>query len=207
MAPVGGRPFLELLLDYWAAEGVRRFVLSVGHLANVIVAHFGRSWRGLEIEYAREVEPLGTGGGLLLAASALKSEEVLVLNGDTFFAVDLASFTAFHRQRAADCTIALFRTRDAKRYMGMALDEERRITQLSSPGCELANGGIYLYRTESLRALPWKAGEKASLENDLLPAGQRSGWRLYGKEYDRAFIDIGVPDDYARAAAVIGELT
>ena len=49
MAPVKGRPFLELLLEYWIGQGVRRFVLSVGYLAERITRHFGTHWCGAEI--------------------------------------------------------------------------------------------------------------------------------------------------------------
>jgi D-glycero-alpha-D-manno-heptose 1-phosphate guanylyltransferase len=76
MAPVGGRPFLELLLQYWIGQGVHRFVLSIGYLAEKISAHFGAAWGGAEIAYARETEPLGTGGGLLLAAAEARSEDL-----------------------------------------------------------------------------------------------------------------------------------
>lgn len=203
MAPVAGRPFLELLLDYWIGQGVRRFVLSVGYLAEKISSHFGDAWHGAEIAYAHEKEPLGTGGGLLLAAAQAKGADVLVLNGDTFFGVSLAEFAAFHRGRAADCSFSLFRTADTKRYMGLALDEEGRVLELASVGSGLANGGVYLFKAAALAALPWRAGERVGLEADMLPHGQRSGWRIYGRECAATFIDIGVPEDYGRAAEVL----
>ena len=203
MAPVGGRPFLELLLDYWIRQGVRRFVLSIGYLAEKISAHFGPAWRGAEIAYAREVEPLGTGGGLLLAAAEARGEDLLVLNGDTFFAVDLPGFADFHRAHRADCTFSLFRSTDPKRYLGLAVEPDGRVRGMEAVQGGLANGGVYLFRRAALAALPWRAGERASLETDILPHGLRGGWRVYGRECTAMFIDIGVPDDYRRAAEVI----
>lgn len=204
MAPVNGRPFLELLLDYWIAQGVRRFILSIGYLAERVSSHFGTAWRGAEIAYARETEPLGTGGGLLLAAGEAKGDDLLVLNGDTFFAVDLAGFAAFHRERNADCSLSLFGSTDAKRYMGLQVAADGRVRELATVEGGFANGGVYLFRSRALRALPWHPGDKASLEADMLPHGLRTGWRIFGRECGATFIDIGVPEDYNRAAAVIG---
>ncbi len=203
MAPVGGRPFLELLLEYWIRQGVRRFVLSIGYLAGKISEHFGTAWRGAEIAYAHETEPLGTGGGLLLAAAEARGEDLLVLNGDTFFAVDLPGFAEFHRERRADCSFSLFRSTDTKRYLGLAVEADGRVRGMEAVQGGLANGGVYLFRRAALAALPWRAGERASLETDMLPHGLRDGWRVYGRECAATFIDIGVPDDYRRAAEVI----
>jgi D-glycero-alpha-D-manno-heptose 1-phosphate guanylyltransferase len=203
MAPVNGRPFLELLLEYWIRQGVQRFVLSIGYLAEKISGHFGRQWGGVEIAYALETEPLGTGGGVMLAAAQATHDELLVLNGDTFFAVDLATLSSFHRESNADCTFSLFRTSDTKRYMGLALDGEGRVVELASAGSNLGTGGVILLNSKALRALPWKPGERASLEADMLPEGQRRGWRICGREFAATFIDIGVPEDYRRAPEVL----
>ena len=90
MAPIGGRPFLEYQLDYWINQGVSQFVLSVGYLHGAIVDHFGDRYKGAKLDYVIEKTPLGTGGGFLLAAEKLgKNDPFLLLNGDTYFAVDL----------------------------------------------------------------------------------------------------------------------
>jgi D-glycero-alpha-D-manno-heptose 1-phosphate guanylyltransferase len=196
MAPVNGRPFLELLLEYWIGQGVRRFVLSVGYLAETIERHFGSRWRGAEVDYAREPEPLGTGGGLLLGLGRAKTEQILVMNGDTYFAVSLDELVQFHEKNRADWTMALFRSSDAKRYQGVSLAEDGRIASLSG---NTVNGGVYLMR----RGLPWKAPARCSLENDLLPQALADGWRVYGRVFERPFVDIGVPQDYQSAGAII----
>ena len=206
MAPVAGRPFLEHLLEYWIGQGVRRFILSVGYKAESVMARFGERYGGAAIDYATEPSPLGTGGGLLLALARAGSAQILVLNGDTFFAVPLAELAAFHAARGADCSIALFRSEDAERYLGVRRGAHARILALGhKPRGEgaLANGGVYLLRAAALRAAPWQAGDRLSLEADLLPWGLANGWRLYGARFDRAFIDIGIPEDYRRAAALM----
>lgn len=203
MAPVNGRPFLEYQLDYWVGQGIKRFVLSVGYHHQVITAHFGATYRGIPIEYAIEPLPLGTGGGLLLAAAKLSGNEAFVLlNGDTYFEVDLGALCSFHRARNADWTCALFPVAETGRYMGMAIATDGQITSLASSTVEpnrLANGGVYLITPEVLRTGAWKPGDRVSLEEDILPAVIGSGRRCFGFECRETFIDIGVPDDYFRA--------
>lgn len=207
MAPIQDRPFLEWLMDYWIGQGISRFILSVGYLGHSISEHFGNTYRTAEVDYAIEHERLGTGGGLLLATSKLRDEEAfLVLNGDTFFAVQLAALDSFARQENSDWTLSLFRTAEANRYMGLELDDERRIRSLASqrgvPGC-LANGGVYWVRRSSLARLPFAQGTALSLEDELLPELLDCRATLKGFAADGAFIDIGIPEDYHRASSVL----
>lgn len=111
MAPIAGRPFLEYLFDYWIDQGIERFVLSVGYRHEAIVEHFGDGYRGATLHYAREPRPLGTGGGLLMALEHLTEadENFLLLNGDTWFTLDLATLQQYAEQHHADCCLALFR--------------------------------------------------------------------------------------------------
>ena len=205
MAPVRGRPFLEHQMDFWLGQGVRRFVLAVSYKHEAITGHFGARYREAELTYVVEETPLGTGGGLLLAARGL-SETFLVLNGDTFFDVDLPALTEFHRARASSWTFALFRSAETGRYMGMDVDAHGRVTALKSasatPG-KTVNGGVYLAEPAALAASGYQAGQRASLEDDLFPGMMAAGCTLYGKVFDAPFIDIGIPDDYFRAATVL----
>lgn len=207
MAPVNGRPFLEHQLDYWLAQGIRHFILSVGYRREVIMEHFGDAYRGARINYAVETEPLGTGGGLFGAMALLDDEATfLLLNGDTFFELDLARLAHFHEQRRSDWTFSLFRAGEAGRYMGLELDAEGRILSLRAgtddPG-RLANGGVYLVSRSGIATHAPPAGGKASLEDDILPAMMAAGGRLFGLECEGRFIDIGVPHDYRRAGAFL----
>ncbi|HEX8713266.1 MAG TPA: sugar phosphate nucleotidyltransferase, partial [Terracidiphilus sp.] len=84
MAPIAGRPFLEILLNQLVHAGCSRVILSVGHLHHVIEEHFGAAWQGLKLDYAIESSPLGTGGAIRAALVKADEEDLLVLNGDTF---------------------------------------------------------------------------------------------------------------------------
>ena len=205
MAPIRNRPFLEHQMDYWIKQGINRFILSVGYLKDIIIEHFGNTYKGIPIEYAIENEPLGTGGGLLLAEKGL-TEPFLVLNGDTFIEVDLDNLYEFHLERKSEWTFSLFRTSQFERYMGIDVSPNGEILSLKSESKKssgLANGGVYLIEPSVLGSLTFKAGDKASLEDELLPNFISNGGVLYGKECKGKFIDIGVPEDYYQAIDIL----
>ena len=207
MAPISGRPFLEHQIDYWLNQGVEHFVLSVGYRHEVIVEHFGNRYKDAAIDYVVEKTPLGTGGGFLLAAEQIaKDGPFLLLNGDTYFAVDLKALIGFSEANDADWCFSLFRTQEEGRYMGMDISPQGRIVSLKSgsgrPG-SLANGGVYWVNPRNLLKDRFSAGDKLSLEDDIFQAAMISGQHMLGIEFTGTFIDIGVPDDYNRAPALL----
>ncbi len=206
MAPVGGRPFLEYQLEYWINQGISRFVLSVGYRHEAITEHFGSRYKGVELEYAVEEQPLGTGGGLLLAAEKLKQDTpFLLLNGDTYFEADWNVLDACAVEHNADWCFSLFKTIEKGRYMGIEMSDQGLITSLKSgveQGPRLANGGVYWVHPRALSG-DWRSGERLSLEDDLFPQALAAGRRILGIEFRGTFIDIGVPDDYHRAPSLL----
>src|SRR5439155_8274445 len=193
MAPIQGRPFLERLLDYWIGQGVRRAILAVGYMHDTIRRHFGEQYRGCAITYSIEQQPLGTGGALVQALPLVGDKTFLVLNGDTYFAVPLATLSDFHRQHGADVSLSLFRS-DNPRYTGIALAPDGRVASFAGQGA--ANGGVFLFERAAAARLP--AGV-SSLEKDLLP----QAGALYGCVFDVPFVDIGLPEDWRAAANII----
>lgn len=129
-----------------------------------------------------------------------------MLNGDTFFEVDLKQLAHFHIERASEWTFVLFRASEIGRYMGLEVADDGRIHRLRSdtaqPG-RLANGGAYLVEPSVLHGFPKKADKKYSLENDLLPFLLNRGRGLYGMEQSGRFIDIGIPEDYLLAVEML----
>jgi D-glycero-alpha-D-manno-heptose 1-phosphate guanylyltransferase len=206
MASIGERPFLEYLLDRWIDQGIQRFTLSVGYRHEAITGHFGSVYRGAAVRYSVEESPLGTGGALLRTLCAFRIDSpVLVLNGDTYFAVDLEGLSEFADRNKAHIAFALFETSDRARYMGMEVDTAGRILQLQAhrPPPHLANGGVYWLNPEALRDQMAIPERPLSLEADLFPELLHAGCRLYGCAFPGSFIDIGVPDDYRRAQSLL----
>ena len=204
LAPVRGRPFLEYLLDYWIGQGVTRFILSVGYRHEAITGHFGASFHGAAIDYAVEDRPLGTGGGLLLVCSSIAAPApFLVLNGDTYFEARLEALREFHAARRAEATLALFRSPQHGRYAGLKIGSTGEVLTFGTgEKGGLANGGVYLMERVLMDG-PWQPSSSVSLEEDILPFALRSGKRVFGLECTGRFLDIGVPEDYAKAAEVL----
>ena len=107
LAPVGNQPFLELLLLRLKQSGFTRVILSVGYLHGMIREHFGSLFEGVELTYAGEEEPLGTGGATLRALRLGHSSPVFVLNGDTLVDLDFDAMLSRHVAREASVSLAV----------------------------------------------------------------------------------------------------
>ena len=203
MAPVAGKPFLWYLLkDLTKYEEVNRVILSVGYLREVIfewIDHVKNEFP-FEFVYAIEEQPLGTGGGIKLALSKSLTNDVVVLNGDTFFAVNLRELMEAHRLYPSAVTLALKPMQDFERYGRVIIDEvDKRIVEFKEKEyCKegLINGGIYVINKQEpiFEGLP----EKFSFETAVFEPQCKLG-KLFGVVQNGYFIDIGIPEDYKRA--------
>ncbi|MFN8397960.1 MAG: nucleotidyltransferase family protein [Bacteroidia bacterium] len=201
MAPVAGKPFLEHLFPSLKAAGIEHAVLSVGYKWEVIEAHFGREFMGISLDYAVEEQPLGTGGGIKLAFEKTTEQHVMVLNGDTLFRIDLAEHWRRHVTGGGLVSLALKPMRDFDRYGTVELGADERILAFKEkqPLKEgLINAGIYAMDRGIWGKLDLP--ERFSFEQDVL---ERQVGRLNFKGFvqDGYFIDIGIPEDYAKADA------
>jgi len=179
--------------------------MCTGYLADQIESKFGdgRAW-DVSIEYSNEEMPLGTAGAVKLAKRFLAHiPEFLVLNGDSFLEVNFQSLMAFHQQHdGAVVTMAVLRVENASRYGTVHLDASGRVTGFAEKtGSEIpgiVNGGIYVFNHSVLQHIP---EGPASLERDVFPRLIDQG--VYAQEQDGMFIDIGTPQDYARAQQLL----
>ncbi|HZL51538.1 MAG TPA: nucleotidyltransferase family protein [Terracidiphilus sp.] len=205
MAPVAGRPFLEILLNQLMNAGCTRALLSVGHLHANIQNHFGASFRGMPLDYVIEDVPLGTGGAIRKALSQALEENVLVLNGDTFLSADYAAMLRFHEDEHGPLTIAITHQPDVARYGGVLVEGKRIVgfQEKGRSGPGFINAGAYVLR----RAMPWPSNlsEKFSFEVDFL-APQIECLAPAAYEVDGFFLDIGVPEDLDRAQTELAGL-
>jgi D-glycero-alpha-D-manno-heptose 1-phosphate guanylyltransferase len=205
MAPVGGRPFLEYLLDYWIDQGVKTFILSIGYKAKLIKDHFGKSYSGANISYVEELSPLGTGGAIKKALEELdwKNENILLINGDTWFEVDLCKFSKDVVSSGKPITVALKAIDSNTRYSAV-LCEDGVVIKFGSRvnGPCLINGGCYSLAINFLLKYLDQYSGKFSFEDDVLP-GLALGNKITGSVQDGKFLDIGIPEDYRKAIDVI----
>jgi NDP-sugar pyrophosphorylase family protein len=205
MAPIGGRPFLEYLLLQVSRAGLHKLLLCVGYGQNQIEewAGNGTKW-GLHIRYSLETEPRGTAGAVKLAAKFIDHDAFVVLNGDSFLAIDLPKMIATHLESGAWATIALASVSDSARYGTVRLTAQGQIEAFlekstvgvgeSSRG-HLVNGGVYVFKRSVLNMVPELGA--VSLEREIFPKLLAKG--VKGFVSDGYFIDIGLPDDFKRA--------
>jgi D-glycero-alpha-D-manno-heptose 1-phosphate guanylyltransferase len=194
LAPVGRRSFLELQLDLLAAQGVDCFVLSLGHLAEQVVAEAQRMKGRHHIELVVEDQPLGTGGAVAHAMRTVGLSEALVTNGDTFLGGDLRAMLR-PLGEDEDGRMAVLEVADRARYGGVQVRDGRvrGFVEKGHAGPGAINAGLYHLRARVFDA--FEAGSPFSLEAAVLPALASSG-RLGAVPIEGEFTDIGVPEDY-----------
>ena len=203
MAPIGGRPFLALLLDQLVAAGCARALLSVGHLCGAILDAFQESYRGMPLYYVIEEEPLGTGGAICLALSQVNESSAIVLNGDTYLDLDLAAIIAHHNSAGRPMTMAVTQMPDTSRYGGVIVEGGivTGFIEKGQHGPGAINAGVYVLN----RHFPWPEDlpSRFSFETDLLGRFidriQPSAFPCNGY-----FLDIGIPEDLDRAQTELG---
>lgn len=198
MAPVAGQPFLTYLLDLLKKHQVKKVVLSVGHKWESIAAYFGNQFQGMDLIYAVEKEPLGTGGGILQAVKHIQSQDFLLLNGDSIFDVNLSDLSRFHHQQKADITLSLKWMTQFDRYGSVTLVNKQINAFKEKQWLEEGwiNAGVYAINKHFLTGLALP--EKCSFEKDVLEKYVHTHCFM-GYESDGYFIDIGIPEDYFRA--------
>ncbi len=205
VADVGGRPFLAFVLAHLERfREIRRAIVCVGHHAQSVEAALGARFGRLPLAYSHEERPLGTGGALRCAAEryAVRAP-ALALNGDTFFPVPLEKLVGFHRIERPAATLAVARVADSARFGSVSLAGTRvaEFREKGATGTGWINGGLYVFGAAALRRLA-QSPQAFSLETDLLPELAASG-TLAGYRSRTRFIDIGIPDDYARARRLL----
>jgi len=198
MAEVDGRPFVHILVDHVASFGYRRFILCAGYKAETIKEYFKTATMPVEVVVSIEPQPMGTGGALKHAAGLLKSDDVIVMNGDSFCAVDYAKLIDEHRARQADVTITAVQVKAASEFGSMRVDKSGRVTAFSEKqggGQGLVNAGVYVFRRAAIETMPLTI--PLSLEKDVFPKLTAS--RLFAHLVRGPLLDIGTPESYEKA--------
>jgi len=158
MAPVNGKPFLHYQMERLIAGGVRRIVVSVGYLKESIINWCDGRYPGIDIDFAIEETPLGTGGGIVNALRKCHTTQVLVLNGDSFFEVNLQHLADAFFDKLAECLLGLKVMHQVDRFGTVEMDDNGRITCFREKRfCEeaLINAGVYILDKNRFLARKW----------------------------------------------------
>jgi D-glycero-alpha-D-manno-heptose 1-phosphate guanylyltransferase len=198
LAPVAGQPFLKFVIRYLLSQGIEQFIFSIGYKHELIEEFLTNHFPTLSVQYSIEEEPLGTGGAIKLACQKAEGRDVLIVNGDTLFQVNISELIEQHSKNNADCTLALKPMKDFDRYGVVDLNDDLSVKSFKEKQFYKEgniNGGLYVLNAPAFlkEALP----EKFSFEKDWLEKKYEQR-KIYGSVQDSYFIDIGIPEDYNR---------
>ena len=202
MAPVAGWPFLRYVLNQLDSAGFGHVVIADGYRREQIENYFMGTYRGLQIDYSPEDEPLLTGGAVKKALTACSNDRVFVLNGDTWFDVDFSAMEAAAGGNPV-AVLAAKHMHDFDRYGTLDVAPSGLIHAFREKApCEegLINGGVYLLRHDALDSMPPKFSLETEFYQKVVDKNCLSAVECVG-----SFIDIGVPEDYWRAQAIFEE--
>jgi D-glycero-alpha-D-manno-heptose 1-phosphate guanylyltransferase len=207
LAPINGRPFLDILLAFLERSGVvNRVFLAVGYMGHKIIERYDGSRRyGFDIRFSLEQGPLGTGGAIKKAIKQTDSGDILCLNGDSLVVVDLPGVVEFHTKAHAAMTMVVREVDNTDRYGAVHMDDGMRIKRYAEKNNQgrsgYINAGTYVFQ----RRLFDDVDERPiSLEKELLPEFLDKDVRGYvssGK-----FIDIGTPETYKIASHYLSDI-
>jgi mannose-1-phosphate guanylyltransferase len=208
LASIGGRPFLDILLSQLLRHEFQHVILAVGYQRDLIRSSFDNRASDASLEYSIEITPLGTGGALRNAVDFVKSDSVLVMNGDSYTDADLFAFLADYRQAKADLS-ALVVPWDGRVDCGLvSVDSSGRVLgfkeKQSPTGMQYVNAGIYMVARRILYEIP--PNQKFSLEEELFPRLLTEGRNIRAFHHTGKCIDIGTPERYLSAQATLANV-
>jgi D-glycero-alpha-D-manno-heptose 1-phosphate guanylyltransferase len=198
MAPVSGKPFLHYLFLWLEKYKIEKVIISAGYKSEAIVGYFGDSFNKISVGYAIEEKPLGTGGAIKYALQKTTDNEILIVNGDTYFPISLDKFRSFHSKNRSIFSIALKRMKNFSRYGSVECEGNKILKFNEKNFCKegLINGGIYIASRNIFESVRFP--EIFSLEKNFLEKEAGTG-KLKCQVFYDSFIDIGIPEDYMRA--------
>jgi NDP-sugar pyrophosphorylase family protein len=205
LVPLGDTPILELLLHRLIRYGITDITLTLGHLAVLLRSYFEHQHelaRKLSLRYFEEAKPTGTAGSLAMVPGL--DDTFVVMNGDLLTNLDFHALVRFHRKQKAALTIATH-SRKVKIDLGvLEFDRNHRITGYhEKPERSYhVSMGIYIYEPRVLKYIqPGRYLDFPTLVLRLLERGER----VCAFPTDCLWLDIGRPDDYARAQELFAE--
>jgi NDP-sugar pyrophosphorylase family protein len=203
MVPMLNRPFLEHMIDWLGAHGIREIIVTTSYLPEAIREHFkSGAGHGVSIEYVVEERPLGTGGAIKNAEPLLDGT-FFVFNGDILTGLNLQDMARQHRESGAQASISLTWVEDPTPYGVIETDESGRILRFREKPkphevtTQYINAGTYIFEPEVLKGMP--AGRGFSIEREFYPQALERGVPMYGYRDRSYWLDIGTVDKYIQA--------
>jgi len=197
LMPLDDVPVIELLIEQLRHHGVDDLTVVTGHLAELIRAFLGDGERfGVRITYLKEETPLDTAGCLGLIDPG--TEPLLVMNGDLLTTLDFSRLVEFHCREQPAATISLYR-RQVKIDLGVVESDAsgRLVDYIEKPTYDFSvSMGVYCFNPKALAYVA--RGERLPMPQLMLRL-RDAGEKVACYREDCYWLDIGRPDDYARA--------
>jgi mannose-1-phosphate guanylyltransferase len=200
MLPIAGLPVTEHQIIAAKRAGVKTLVLATSYLAEVFTPYFGdgSKW-GVNLRYAVEKEPLGTGGAISHAAQSLDSEKsedlVLIFNGDVISDHDISAQILSHQKNRADVTLHLIQVEDARAFGCVPTADDGRVIEflekMEHPVTNWINAGCYVFNRAVVDSIP--LGVVTSVERETFPGLIQAEQRVFGYKENAYWLDIGSP--------------
>jgi len=193
MVKIGERPFLEFVIESFAARGLRDFVMLTGYRSDMIEKHFGDGNRfGVGIEYSRDREPVGTSGAVR-QARALLGDRFLLTYGDVLRRFDYDRFVREHNEPC----LAVYR----RISVGNTDVDDDLVVRFDKRAPELPyiDAGFSVMPDDVIEWLP----AKGSFEEIVFPrlaAARRLGCEVV----DHNFFEIGTPEELEKTRKALG---
>jgi mannose-1-phosphate guanylyltransferase len=207
MLPIAGLPVTEHQIVAAKRAGVKTLVLATSYLAEVFTPYFGdgSKW-GIDLRYAVEKEPLGTGGAIAHAAAALNlqnsADPVLIFNGDVISDHDISAQLASHQKNHADVTLHLIQVEDARAFGCVPTDSDGRVIEflekMDKPVTNWINAGCYIFNANIIESIP--LGIVTSVERETFPGLIQDNQRVFGYKENAYWLDIGTPTALFKAS-------
>ena len=210
LLPINGQPFLKYQIDSLLAAGINQFHFATGHLSQKIQDYVSNKL-SINASFSIENKPMGTAGALVASLPHLKTDYLLVLNGDTYFPINFTEFTNFAQSYPAKVCLATKNYNSTSDYGSITTDASGRVLSFSEKSAttyanKVINGGIYFFEISILQHIQEQMEKRKltslSLETDIFPELLDEG--VYSYLSDAEFLDIGVPSRLKLAHEILG---
>ena len=202
LVPVGGKPILENVIFNLKKNGFKKIILTVNHMADMIMAYFGNGEKfGVHIEYTIEDKPLSTMGPLKLAKNL--DDNFLVLNGDVLTDIDFNHLLNKHKKGGQIFTIAAHKRVEKIDYGVLKIDSNNNLKKMEEkPKKEfLVSMGVYAVNKKVLDFIP---KNKFFGFDHLMESLIEKGKLVKVLCHEGYWLDIGRPSDYEKAIKKFG---
>lgn len=203
LVTIKGRPFLYYLLDFLKNQKIDNVILSIGYKAHDIRRTIPQNYKNLKISFCQEDNLLGTGGAIIKAVKDFKiDDDFFILNGDTYFPIDLNEMRKYHSQKKADLTIAITSVKNTYRFGRVEFNTDGKIQNITrnKNGTGHINGGIYFCHGKNFYPLETK---NCNLETDIILPLLINEKLIYCYESSASFVDIGTEEGWLESLEII----